>query len=458
MSFRMDAQLGGYRSMTMLGDIEARERTGVENVLPAALQLGTSSSSDTATADPRARRLTAVLAFGRRASARPEPEVLFQDALSIVMGLLGAPLGSMARIGDDASSINLEVFQAEAGSHATSCGRHRSSLEPGDSLAAYALHSGSVTVATDLGAEPRFQDAALSSLHVASALCCPLPMGDRPYGTLSVYFREPRCLALEEVQFAESIVHLLTASLGRSLAEQQCRLERLFAQGAIDSADEPLVIVGREGTMLRANAAMVSVSGFSPAELIGRSFYDALAEPRERQTLRGLVRGVVADRTSRDMGGTLLTCQRKRLPVRWTLRMIAGANGAVQAVMLTARKPSEPPEESSEAERRPSPQGEELRSSPRVPYQYLQWIAPSYNGKRPRKNELFQVPCRDISAGGISFYIPQPPDFEVLVVGLGQMPSLTLFGARVVRVVPEDGPDGPRYLVGCAFTGRTHID
>ena len=277
----------------------------------------------------------------------------------------------MARLGDDALSINLEVFQAEAGSHATSCGRYRSSLESGDSLAAYALHSASVTVVTELAAEPRFQDAALSNLHVASALCCPLPMGDRPYGALSIYFREPRCLALEEVQFAESIVHLLTASLGRSLAEQQCRLEWLFAQGAIDSADEPLVIVNREGNVLRVNAALASVSGFSPAELIGRSFYDALAEPRERQTLRGLVRGVVADRASRATGGTLLTCQRQHLPVHWTLRMIAGAHGAVQAVMLTARKPSDAPAApsagSSEAEPRPLPRGQELRAARACP-------------------------------------------------------------------------------------------
>jgi hypothetical protein len=97
---------------------------------------------------------------------------------------------------------------------------------------------------------------------------------------------------------------------------------------------------------------------------------------------------------------------------------------------------------------------EELRSSQRRSYQYLQLIAPIRQGGMPTRADFFQSPCEDISAGGISFYLASAPDFEDVVVALGKPPFLTYFIAHVARTLKKTVDGRAVYLVGCRFTGR----
>lgn len=97
---------------------------------------------------------------------------------------------------------------------------------------------------------------------------------------------------------------------------------------------------------------------------------------------------------------------------------------------------------------------DDLRSNPRRGFEYCQGIAPIVNGAKPTAEDFFQVHCRDISPGGISFYLKDSPDFEDLVVALGKPPELMHVAARVAHVgqVERDGPK--EYLVGCQFTEK----
>ncbi len=97
------------------------------------------------------------------------------------------------------------------------------------------------------------------------------------------------------------------------------------------------------------------------------------------------------------------------------------------------------------------------RSSPRRNYRYRQLIAPRYDSLMPAKQDFFEVMCEDISAGGVSFYIDQLPDFESLVVALGTPPELTYFSARITRVIEKTYDGHEAWLVGCRFTGRVHL-
>jgi hypothetical protein len=84
-------------------------------------------------------------------------------------------------------------------------------------------------------------------------------------------------------------------------------------------------------------------------------------------------------------------------------------------------------------------------------------IAPIIAGVIPSHKNFFEVACRDISAGGIAFVLDNPPDFQSLVVALGNPPSVSYFSARVVRVADTVHEGKPAYLVGCQFTGRIHL-
>ena len=79
-----------------------------------------------------------------------------------------------------------------------------------------------------------------------------------------------------------------------------------------------------------------------------------------------------------------------------------------------------------------------------------------YGGVMPTRKEFFQVTCENISAGGFAFYIENEPNFEHLVVALGQEPMLTFFSAQVIRIMQRELDGQEVYLVGCRFSGRVH--
>ena len=73
----------------------------------------------------------------------------------------------------------------------------------------------------------------------------------------------------------------------------------------------------------------------------------------------------------------------------------------------------------------------------------------------PEKSDFFYVQCKDISAGGVSFYLKQPPDYRNIVIALGHAPQLSYFTARVIRVMEETRGLGSVCVVGCQFTGHS---
>jgi hypothetical protein len=98
------------------------------------------------------------------------------------------------------------------------------------------------------------------------------------------------------------------------------------------------------------------------------------------------------------------------------------------------------------------------RRSPRRGFRCRQWIAPQLGADLPRAADFHPVECRDLSVGGIAFYLADPPPFENLVVALGTANHLKHYRARVMRVQTLLEGGRQRIVVGCRFTERVSID
>ena len=168
--------------------------------------------------DHRALQQQAVLAFGRRTNAQPPLPVLLQDAVawcarcSIALRRRRASPGRQP--GVDLHGAGCGAWRDRSPGVPLPRGRRRS-------MAAFALGSGNVTVAADLRAEPRFRDGFLRGRGVVGALAAPLHVNARPFGVLGVYTDSPRQFSSDDVTFAETIAHLLSASIARIKAEQK---------------------------------------------------------------------------------------------------------------------------------------------------------------------------------------------------------------------------------------------
>ena len=98
------------------------------------------------------------------------------------------------------------------------------------------------------------------------------------------------------------------------------------------------------------------------------------------------------------------------------------------------------------------------RGQPRRPFPTNQFIAPYLNGKLPTREMFQQVLCHDISSGGFSFLLDQPPEFDSIIVALGMPPNVTYLTGRIVHT-RNNSPNGESmFLVGCRFLSRVELN
>jgi diguanylate cyclase (GGDEF)-like protein len=97
---------------------------------------------------------------------------------------------------------------------------------------------------------------------------------------------------------------------------------------------------------------------------------------------------------------------------------------------------------------------DDLRAHARKLFLRTELIAPYIGARFPAQDEFSEIQCFDISVGGISYFLPKPPDHQTYVLALGQAPHLIYTKAQVVRVAMTKLHTMPMYIVGCQFTGR----
>jgi PAS domain S-box-containing protein len=403
--------------------------------------------------DRRARQQAAVWAFGRRAAARPDVDLLKQDAVSLLTEILDCELGGIAEV-DAAGSLEARLTAVDSRGRAIPVAAYRVPFEPAAAMAAYAISDASTVVSTSLVAEQRFADLMLREQGVVSAMAVPLPVDDKPFGALGVFCRKAHEFTDDDVCFAETIANLLSCSIARCRAEEQFRLGRSLADAVLESVAEMVFTIDADGQVMGVNRMAREKTGYDAAELRGRPFATTLLRANDVTSFHAVLSaaGTGVARFSSD----LLTKKRECVLVEWQLQPVRIADHLL-CVVLTGHEVSTEAPLLAFSSSGTAPNPKTLRSSPRRSYQYRQRIAPMYTVAIPTVRDFFEVECRDISAGGVSFYLEVEPDFTALVVALGRAPDLAYFTARVARVSQESANGKIRHLVGCRFTGRVHL-
>jgi hypothetical protein len=92
----------------------------------------------------------------------------------------------------------------------------------------------------------------------------------------------------------------------------------------------------------------------------------------------------------------------------------------------------------------------EQRRDPRWSYAVTQLVAFHEEDQQPTKEMLQAVRCRNISLGGISFFLPGPPPSQHCTFVLGRPPGLMFVRARVAHSEPREA-SSQEWLVGCQF-------
>lgn len=454
------------------------------------------------------RQQEAILAFGRRSNAQPALSVLMQDAAALVGEMLQTEFSGVAIADGEKlfSSVSRVAGPSQPPSQPVTS---ECSMDATASMAGYALRTASPVTSANLPGERRFCDLFLRGLGAISALCVPLYLAKKGLGALGVYSTSPREFRTDDSRFVETIAHLLASSVGRLQVEEELRRQRSLASTVLETIDRIVVTLDTKGLVQEINQAGQRLLGRSCQQIHGIAFWDVFAAPEEAGTVRQLLLSASAVASGCKFQSVASDQNGEPHPIAWSFKTTTEATGRTcQLLVIGAErieqvqperaagqkaaaatpaggtaadnlKPRDPvPSDASsptaaeiaatvgntaigEGEQPFAPvagkAGRELRRSPRRTFQYRQWIAPVKAHRLPRPSDFFDVQCNDISAGGISFVLDHPPDFEELIVALGQPTKRTYFVARVVRIQIRQEVCGPSYLVGCQFTGRVTL-
>lgn len=97
------------------------------------------------------------------------------------------------------------------------------------------------------------------------------------------------------------------------------------------------------------------------------------------------------------------------------------------------------------------------RGRRRAQYRQRALVAPARESGLPQPGDFFDVMCHDISANGIAFLLPQPPEASYYVMALRKGSETTFMRVAVARTAPVEVDGGKWILVGCSFAGRVEF-
>lgn len=441
------------------------------------------------TAEDRWR--TTLVALGRRAVASADTELLMHDAAAMLAESLDADLSGVGELIEEGTQLRLQLRSARDGVEVGNV-EQTIAVKMETSLAAFVLAEGHPQAVPDLSVETRFQDAFLRKHGVGSAVACPLKMPNKSYGALLVANLRPQQFNEEDLLFVEAIGHLITTTIAKERAEQALANQLRLDAAVLDTIEALVVVLDPETRIAQFNRSCEEIAGFSLAELHQRSFCSAFLVPSEvrsvKETLDKLLQPSATGPV--EFESYVLTKHGTRRRIAWAFTRLADADGKLESLVGTGiditekydleaklakaralageKSPAAPEtktapaaqtEEEALRSARPFqqlPPGVygERRSRPRRAYPYAQLIAPIVDGKLPPANEFREVQCRDIAAGGFSFFAPAAIKESDLVVAFGTGSSLTYLTARQVHTTPANRDGKPCVIIGCRYTGR----
>jgi hypothetical protein len=111
---------------------------------------------------------------------------------------------------------------------------------------------------------------------------------------------------------------------------------------------------------------------------------------------------------------------------------------------------------SESGEQEDNGRSEERRGNERRACPVNVFLAPCDASETATDTAFLQARCHDISPDGISFFLPNPPSFQYLVLVRGTPPHQTHVMAEVIHCRPAPDPGG-ECLVGCRLLGKVSV-
>lgn len=282
----------------------------------------------------RDRQQAALLAFARRVNARPNLDVLLQDAVTLLAETVGAEHCGIAEYlkGD---RLLLKVTPVHSEDMLAATITREINMDPSTSLAAYTLSSAGPVVSLCLEKERRFSDVFLQKLDFVSVLSVPLYINNKPFGTLSIYCKEQRTFTSGDIAFAETYSNLLVASVAKVQAEAELRKKSVGMTTILDMVNNLVLELSREGRVENLNPICLQMFGWDLDLVIGQRFLEIVAPADNQSGFQDCFRDSIKKKVQQQFTGPFKVADNEKRYITWTILPRMDELGDLNSMLVT---------------------------------------------------------------------------------------------------------------------------
>ncbi len=118
-------------------------------------------------------------------------------------------------------------------------------------------------------------------------------------------------------------------------AEAALKRERDFSAGVLSTAAALVVVLDREGRIVRFNEACERISGYAFDEVRGTPFWDLFILPEERRSVRDTFAGLLEDRVHNEHENYWVTRDGDRRLIHWANTVLTDPSGSAEYAIST---------------------------------------------------------------------------------------------------------------------------
>jgi PAS domain S-box-containing protein len=170
---------------------------------------------------------------------------------------------------------------------------------------------------------------------IASALTVPLHVNAKPFGVLSVYAKRRREFSVDDVTFAETVAHLLSASIARIKAEQKLEESQEIRSSLLGMVDSMVMTLDMHGRVVDMNRACEELTHFRLDDVRDRPFWQAMVTPEDAELVKVIFQSSRNSQIPSEFEGEVVARDGSRRRVSWSLKVLS--TGQVQTILVTGR-------------------------------------------------------------------------------------------------------------------------
>lgn len=278
------------------------------------------------------KRQAAVARFGIRVLSITQLQQLFDEATRMIADVVDVEFTQVQELSDDGKHLLLRAGVGWTNEDAQTPSFSASARTP----MGLAVRSGKPVIVDNLPEDPRFTTPDLLKRHnIISGVTVLIHGPAGIFGGLAINSSRRRQFKQIDVDFLQAIANVLAAALGRLEVEESLKKERTLRSAIADTTGSLMVMFDREGRILSFNRACEQLTGYTFAEVAGRSLFDFLVPESEKEAVRHIARRLQrGERHNRFQNHWVTKSGEQRL-ISWCNNITTTHDGQIDGIMAT---------------------------------------------------------------------------------------------------------------------------